>query len=193
MTDWDKTAKNVDEALDDMIELTDIVDGPSPGANGEIIDLMDIVDEKPDLNLDFDNVEELEIQPVKVKEEEPDLDLEMIKEEPVHAIEDFDDDLELEEPGPEAMNMADAAVADVAPNVASMVDGMDAGRDHEAPAGFQALSPEQIETALEKVIEKKFAAQIQSILFQVMERVIEKEISEIRESLQKDLDQIGNV
>ncbi|OGR34453.1 MAG: hypothetical protein A3J80_02820 [Desulfobacula sp. RIFOXYB2_FULL_45_6] len=50
---------------------------------------------------------------------------------------------------------------------------------------------EQVEAALEKVIEKQFADKIQTILFQVMERVIEKEIAEIRESLQKDLDQIG--
>ncbi len=55
------------------------------------------------------------------------------------------------------------------------------------------ISSEQVETALERVIEKKFAQKIESILFEVMERVIEKEIAEIRATLQKDLDNIGKV
>ena len=45
------------------------------------------------------------------------------------------------------------------------------------------MSPEQVEVALERVIEKKFADKIEGILFEVMEKVIEKEITEIRESL----------
>ena len=45
---------------------------------------------------------------------------------------------------------------------------------------------------MERVVEKKFADKIETILFEVMEKVIEKEIKEIKESLQKDLDQIGN-
>lgn len=55
------------------------------------------------------------------------------------------------------------------------------------------LTPEQIDAALERVIEKQYADRIQTILFQVMEKVIEKEIAGIKESLQKDLDQIGTV
>ncbi len=54
------------------------------------------------------------------------------------------------------------------------------------------VSQEQVEAVLERVIEKKFADKIDSILFEVMERIIKKEIIEIKESLQKDLDQIGN-
>ncbi|MFO7911098.1 MAG: hypothetical protein R6V15_02955 [Desulfotignum sp.] len=54
-----------------------------------------------------------------------------------------------------------------------------------------AISQQQIEAALERVIEKKFSEKIDIILFDVMERVISKEIKEIRENLQKDLDQIG--
>ena len=49
---------------------------------------------------------------------------------------------------------------------------------------------EQIETILEQIIEKKFADKIESILFEVMEKVIEKQIIEIKESLQKNLEQI---
>ena len=63
--------------------------------------------------------------------------------------------------------------------------------DPEFPSSF-ALTLEQVEAALEKVIEKQFADKIQTILFQVVEKVIEKEIIGIRESLQKDLDQIEN-
>ena len=61
----------------------------------------------------------------------------------------------------------------------------------EFPQSF-ALTSEQVEAALEKVIERQFADKIQTILFQVVERVIEREITGIRESLQKDLDQIEN-
>ena len=67
----------------------------------------------------------------------------------------------------------------------------------DAP-GVEAVSPDtvtisqqQMEAALERVIEKKFSEKIDVILFDVMERVISKEIKEIRENLQKDLDQIG--
>jgi fumarylacetoacetate (FAA) hydrolase family protein len=68
----------------------------------------------------------------------------------------------------------------------------DQNRCHDFTASVD-LTSEQIEAALEKVIEKQFAGKIQTILFQVMEKVIEREITGIRESLQKDLDQIGNV
>ncbi len=46
----------------------------------------------------------------------------------------------------------------------------------------------QIEAALERIIEKKFADKIDSVLFDVMENVIEKQIIKIKESLQKELD-----
>ena len=54
------------------------------------------------------------------------------------------------------------------------------------------MSQEQVEAALELVIEKKFADKIEIILHEVTEKVIEKEIVEIKKSLQKDLDQMGN-
>ncbi len=60
-------------------------------------------------------------------------------------------------------------------------------------SGVRNIDQSQIEAALERVIEKKFSDKIETILFEVMEKVIEKEIAEIRESLQRDLDQIGNV
>ncbi|MBW2653559.1 MAG: hypothetical protein JRC91_01130 [Deltaproteobacteria bacterium] len=51
-----------------------------------------------------------------------------------------------------------------------------------------SLPPEQLEAALERVIEKKFGDKIETLLFEVMEKVIEKEIAKIKESFQKELD-----
>jgi hypothetical protein len=56
-----------------------------------------------------------------------------------------------------------------------------------------SVTQEQVEAALERVIEKKFADKIEAILFEKMEKVIEREIADIKNRLQKDLDQIGNV
>ena len=63
----------------------------------------------------------------------------------------------------------------------------------QAAAAAPEIRMEDLEAALERVIEAKFSDKIESILFEVMERVIEKEIAQIKESLQKDLDQIGNI
>ena len=79
---------------------------------------------------------------------------------------------------------------DFVENTDMLSDTGSSGGDSE---GFPALTSEQVEAALEKVIEKQFAGKIQTILFQVMEKVIEREIAGIRDSLQKDLDQIGTV
>jgi beta-glucosidase-like glycosyl hydrolase len=55
-----------------------------------------------------------------------------------------------------------------------------------------SISQEKLDEALERVIEKKFAGKIEKILFEVMEKVIEKEIVDLKARLQKDLDEIGN-
>jgi hypothetical protein len=55
-----------------------------------------------------------------------------------------------------------------------------------------SVSQEQLETALERVIEKRFADKIDILLIEGMEKVIKKEIVEIKERLQKDLDQMEN-
>ena len=53
------------------------------------------------------------------------------------------------------------------------------------------VSQEQIEAALERVIEKKFAQKIEPLLFDTMERVILQEIQKIKTALLKDMDRIG--
>jgi hypothetical protein len=54
-----------------------------------------------------------------------------------------------------------------------------------------SISDEQIEAALERVIEKRFAEKIEPLLFDTMERVILQEIQKIKAALFKDMDQIG--
>jgi hypothetical protein len=54
-----------------------------------------------------------------------------------------------------------------------------------------AISPQQVEAALERVIEKQFADKIEPLLFDTMERVILSEIKKIKKTLLKDMDQIG--
>ena len=55
------------------------------------------------------------------------------------------------------------------------------------------VTQEQVEAALERVIEKTFADKIEAILFEKMVTVVEREIADIKDRLQKDLDQIGDV
>ncbi len=55
-----------------------------------------------------------------------------------------------------------------------------------------ASTQEQVDAALERVIEKKFAKIIEKSLLEVMEKVLEREIVDIRKRLQNDLDEISN-
>ena len=57
---------------------------------------------------------------------------------------------------------------------------------------LSGLTMEQLDAAIERVVEKKFSRQIENILFEVTEKVIKKEIAEIKEGLQRDLDDIDN-
>ena len=54
-----------------------------------------------------------------------------------------------------------------------------------------SLDRGDIEAVLEKLIERKFSATIEKILFEVMEKVIKREIEDIKAGLKKDLDDIG--
>ena len=71
-------------------------------------------------------------------------------------------------------------------------DADDAGEASPETADLNALniSEEQVMTALERYFEKRFSSTIERTFLDVMEKVISKEIAEIRENLQKDLDQI---
>ena len=66
--------------------------------------------------------------------------------------------------------------------------------DDSAPEPLVAIessiSQEQLEAALERVIEKKIATIIEQNLGEVMEKVVEREIVGIRQRLQASLDEI---
>jgi beta-glucosidase-like glycosyl hydrolase len=61
---------------------------------------------------------------------------------------------------------------------------------HDDRTEEMTVSQEQIEAALERVIEKKFAQKIEPLLFDTMERVILQEIQKIKTTLLKDMDRI---
>jgi hypothetical protein len=53
------------------------------------------------------------------------------------------------------------------------------------------VSPDQVRSALEKIIEEKFGDTLEPMLFKVMEEVLKREISTIRDRFQEELDKIG--
>jgi len=70
-----------------------------------------------------------------------------------------------------------------------LMDDISIEQDQEIVSPQELSLPlEQLEAALERVIEKKFGDKIETLLFEVMEKVIEKEIAKIKESFQKELD-----
>ncbi|MFA5905306.1 MAG: hypothetical protein WC836_15340 [Desulfobacula sp.] len=137
-------------------------------AEEEILELTDIVMDAPVSGEDNDIIDLTDIVNDKGMDLNPDIE----KVETESSDEDFDTDFEPEE---------------------KLITAPVMNHDDERAPNVTSLTSEQIETALEKIIEKQFADKIETLLFQVMEKVIEREIAGIRESLQKDLDQIGNV
>ncbi len=79
------------------------------------------------------------------------------------------------------------------PRISTPVDGSVLGGSAGSldEKEMTSVSRADVEAALERVIEKKFSQTIEPILFEVMEKVIGKEIADIKASLQKDLDDIG--
>lgn len=158
---------------------------PQDGNDDEIIELTQIVStdpEAPEVSADIGFL----------PESEPDLELE--------AFDFFDTD-ETPEPG------IDDSIAEKSMDPGDEIsDEKQAARDDSLPAADSSgtetqstlelvdrISEEKMEAALERVIEKKFTQKIESILFEVMERVIRDQIREIKDSLQKDLDDIDKI
>jgi hypothetical protein len=174
---------------DDIIELTDIATKDSDlSTDDDVIELTDIA-ENETTNLDLD----------KVKEDEFDLeisdsdDAEQIDEdfaEDIFEDNDVEDDLYDDEHTDDELIGIDQIDDELEDDAADIItDKPEAEPDSKkvVPEDFN-IDQEQIETILERIIEKKFAGKIESILFEVMENVIEKQIVEIKESLQKDLE-----
>ena len=68
-------------------------------------------------------------------------------------------------------------------------ESLDDSREQGGPT-MPEISREELEAALERVIERKFSQTIETVLFEVMEKVLKKEIADIKQALQKDLDDI---
>lgn len=170
-TEWNNDISGEDDTDEQIIELTDIVtETPENTPDDGIIELTDIVgDEGAYLDLDIETQEEPEEG--EVFELENDISFE----EDEDAFEPEPDSLVIENDDIEAVQTAEA----LEPEREAISD--------------KNVSQTMVEAALARVIEKKFAGRIEAILFDVMERVIQREIEEIKEKLQKDLDQMGNV
>lgn len=165
---WDDDTVGDDVPEDDIIELTDIVsDETGDPETEEVIELTDIIEPESDEG------DPADIEPAAAAE---DTEIEGPLEMEADLVFDAPD-LQDDPPEPETEGGGEP--------------GEPTEMDTDMPA-VAGVSPEQVEAALERVIEKKFSDKIESILFEVMENVIEKELKSIKESLQKDLDQIGN-
>ncbi|MEH0022254.1 MAG: hypothetical protein V6Z89_21555 [Desulfobacter sp.] len=71
----------------------------------------------------------------------------------------------------------------------TVTESPDDSREQGGPT-MPEISREELEAALERVIERKFSQTIETVLFEVMEKVLKKEITDIKQALQKDLDDI---
>ncbi len=155
--------KDLDD--DDIIELTDIVDKDSDISTDDVMELTDIAEDE-NISLDPDIEDELPHDIIEMEVEESETEESETEE---FETDEFEtDEFETEDVEQTEDDFNKAAIQDL------------------------DIDQEQIESVLERVIEKKFYGKIENILFEVMENVIEKQIIEIKESLQKDLDQIDN-
>ena len=164
-------------AEEDIIELTDIADADKavPPEQEEIIELTDIAD--ADKAVPPAQEEIIELNDVVGDENQlPEKD-EIIKEgiKPVENLE-MEDDSSTDGSG---LKMEDSVgepshEPDVVP----------------VPGNQINVTSKQMEDALESVIEKKFADKIDLLLTESMEKVLKKEIAEIKERLKRDFDHL---
>jgi hypothetical protein len=162
-----------------MADMTDWYDDFISGekTDEEIVELADIVEQEKDPSTE-DIIELTDI----VEDQSAELDLDSIKEDSFEAKEnlELEDDISFKE---ELELEIDDPVDEVALEPSVVTE----------PATELSVTQEQLEAALERVIEKKFADKIDRLLMDGMEKAIKKEIVEIKERLLKDFDQMENV
>ncbi len=159
---------------DSIIELTDVVEDGEEVENtlsDDILSEDEISDDNPIELTDLEDFSDIEMDLEEIEMEDSARDVGSGEEEPVFE-------------------------KTVAPEETSSSEEMPA--PEETPVSEErsvpeelSVSEEQIEAALERVIEKKFADQIEPLLFDTMERVIQQEIQKIKTALLKDMDRIG--
>ncbi len=178
--------------LDDnsIIELTDIADqNLDLSADGEMIDLTDIAEnESSDLDLEFEESglepESDDLEP-ESDDLEPEISIQAENEETEEIVlDDFIDPEQRDE------SLKDSETGD---------NGLENERDSEIETGPEKSVPgslnvdrEQIEAVLERVIEKKFGDRMDNLISDVMEKILKKQIIELKKSLLKDLDQLDD-
>jgi len=162
---------------DGVIELTQVVEEDfSDAADQDVIELTDIDTQSEGakenyLDLDFDT------SPADTDNkglfDDGDLDFDIDLDETIVRVSEQEN--EIPEP-----------VLPIAPIPMPPVSGA------PVAASEPAVTQEQVDAALERVIEKKFAKIIEKSLLEVMEKVLEREIVDIRKRLQNDLDEMAN-
>ena len=177
-TDWYDDFMKEEKTDEEIVELTDIVEGGKDLSTQEdIIELTDIVDVEKSPSTQGDIIELMDI----VEDQSAASDLDSVMEEGINSGEnlELEDDIYFKEGLELEMNDPEDEVP--VESIAVTEPGMEL-----------SVSQEQLEAALERVIEKRFADKIDILLIEGMEKVIKKEIVEIKERLQKDLDQMEN-
>ncbi len=156
---------------DSIIELTDVVEDDLDAGETLSEDILSDVEISEASTIDLTDFDDLEN------------DLEMDSEFDVQEIEmeDLSRDETSQHDLPEHESFSEETVT---------VD-QTANSDDMSVSDQISVSDEQIEAALERVIEKKFAEKINPLLFDTMERVILQEIQKMKAALLKDMDQIG--
>jgi len=93
----------------------------------------------------------------------------------------------------DVIELSDVAQEETIENDLDLDLDLDLNSDSGAfiPSLESAITQEQVDAALERVVEKKFAKIIEKSLLEVMEKVLEREIVDIRKRLQTDLDEIA--
>ena len=175
MADWDNK-EQVDATEDEPIELTDIIStDPDSYEEEEPVELMDII-EKDDNDSNPDIMDIIQVDSEKNENENEDED----EEEPEAFFDYKDKYLKMDSSSEEYKDEEyKTDFADVSPDIGS-------GLRPE-------VKPDQLEAALERVIEKQYADKIESLLLQAVEKVMAKEIAELKESIQKDFEKMGGV
>ena len=179
---------------DNIIELTDITKKDSDlSTDDDVIELTDVAEDetiKLDLDIEKENKSELDISDSEDDEQIDDgFADDLFADDDVEDNSDDDDlfaDDDVEDNSDDDELTDDDQVDDVV-NIMTDEPKSEPELDKVAPDDFN-IDQEQIEIILERIIEKKFVGKIESILYEVMESVIEKQIFEIKENLQKDLE-----
>jgi hypothetical protein len=158
------------EQDDGIIELTQVVEEDfSDAPDQEVIELTDI-----DTQIEGD------------KEDYLDFDTDPAKTDNNGLFDDGDLDFDLD------LDETIAKVSGQANEISEPILPIEPVSGATATAIEPTITQEQVDAALERVIEKKFAKIIEKSLLEVMEKVFEREIVDIRKRLQNDLDGISN-